>query len=315
MRSTTRSSLCLLALLLAAPATGQPGVLEINRACATGPGCFPGDAPGFPVTITSGGSYRLSGNLSSNIGSPQNFHYVEIIADNVTLDLAGFRISCNNITLGGVCTGSGSGIVSNATGTTVHGGTVSGMADDGIDLGDQGHVYDVRVENSGDEGIVVGGFSLVRNSIVRANADDGIRTGVNSVVESCAASENQRGIRVSNGSVVRGNTAYDNLTSGISAGHSTTLVENTASSNGGVGFFLGSSFSASGGGGLAKANVAVGNAEFGFDNGVLNPQFPIPRTQWGLLDNVARDNNDGGDQIRGGIEMGQNLCGGNLTCP
>jgi hypothetical protein len=39
------------------------GQLEINQACAVNTGCFPGDDPGFPVTITQPGSYRLTGNL------------------------------------------------------------------------------------------------------------------------------------------------------------------------------------------------------------------------------------------------------------
>jgi len=47
----------------------------------------PGDAAGFPVTISEVGSYRLTGNLS--IGSTDA---IEITADNVTLDLNGFLI-------------------------------------------------------------------------------------------------------------------------------------------------------------------------------------------------------------------------------
>ncbi len=311
MRSATRSSLFVLALLIAAPAAGNPGVLEINRACATGPGCFPGDAPGYPVTIASGGSYRLSGNLGSSSGASQNTSYVEITADDVTLDLAGFRISCTNATIGGVCTGSGNGIGSTAQGTTVHGGTVVGMPYDGIALHDGARVYDVRVEGSGRHGIVVGDSSLVRDCIVERNANDGVRAGWNARVEGCAASENSRGIHVSVGSMVRGSTAHDNEMAGISAARSSTLTENTASENAGVGFLLGGSVSGDGGG-LAMANVAVENGGYGFDNAVI----PILASeQWGLIDNVARDNNGGGDQIRGGIEMGQNLCGTDLVCP
>jgi hypothetical protein len=48
------------------------GVLEINQACVS-VGCFPGDLAGFPVTISSTGSYRLTSSLDvTGEGSPQN---------------------------------------------------------------------------------------------------------------------------------------------------------------------------------------------------------------------------------------------------
>ena len=48
---------------LATPALAVDGVLEINQTCAVQTGCFAGDSPGFPVTITQPGSYRLTSNL------------------------------------------------------------------------------------------------------------------------------------------------------------------------------------------------------------------------------------------------------------
>ena len=53
----------LLLLALAGPALAVDGVLEINQTCAISTGCFPGDSPGFPVSVTQPGSYRLTGNL------------------------------------------------------------------------------------------------------------------------------------------------------------------------------------------------------------------------------------------------------------
>jgi len=43
----------LLAATLASAASASEGVLEISQACAA-VGCFPGDGPGFPVTIDRG---------------------------------------------------------------------------------------------------------------------------------------------------------------------------------------------------------------------------------------------------------------------
>ena len=55
---------CLLALGVSAPGYAVDGVLEINQTCAVQTGCFSGDDPGFPVTIVTPGSYRLTGNLT-----------------------------------------------------------------------------------------------------------------------------------------------------------------------------------------------------------------------------------------------------------
>ena len=44
------------ALAIAGPAAASDGVLEISRTCAIQTGCFPGDAPGLPVTITMPGA-------------------------------------------------------------------------------------------------------------------------------------------------------------------------------------------------------------------------------------------------------------------
>ena len=42
----------LLTLVLALPVLAVDGVLEINHTCAVQTGCFSGDTPGYPVTIT-----------------------------------------------------------------------------------------------------------------------------------------------------------------------------------------------------------------------------------------------------------------------
>ena len=47
---------------IAAPGAASDGVLEINQTCAVNTGCFPGDAPGFPVHLdgTPSKSYALT---------------------------------------------------------------------------------------------------------------------------------------------------------------------------------------------------------------------------------------------------------------
>ena len=86
------------------PAAAGDGQFEINQACAVNSGCFPGDTPGFPVTISFSGSFLLTGNLDLSALSP-DLTAVEVSAPAVTVDLGGFQI----VGPGG-CTGSGSSI-------------------------------------------------------------------------------------------------------------------------------------------------------------------------------------------------------------
>ena len=53
----------LLFLALPSPALADDGVLGINATCAVQTGRFAGDTPGYPVTLSQPGSYRLTSNL------------------------------------------------------------------------------------------------------------------------------------------------------------------------------------------------------------------------------------------------------------
>lgn len=66
------------------------GVVLIDQNRALAGGITPGDSPGFPISITQPGSYRLSGNITvaANV-----INGIVISANNVTLDLNGFHVS------------------------------------------------------------------------------------------------------------------------------------------------------------------------------------------------------------------------------
>jgi hypothetical protein len=81
----TLHSLILFAVLTA-PSFAVDGVVLINRSSALAGNVTPGDTPGFPVTISVSGRYRLSGNLTV----PANTDAIDITANNVTIDLNGF---------------------------------------------------------------------------------------------------------------------------------------------------------------------------------------------------------------------------------
>src|SRR4030088_445528 len=65
------------------------GVILIDQNRALAGNVTPGDAPGFPVTISLPGSYRLSGNLTV---PDANTTAIDVTTDNVTIDLNGFSI-------------------------------------------------------------------------------------------------------------------------------------------------------------------------------------------------------------------------------
>jgi len=154
---------------LAGTASAGDGILEINQSCVA-VGCFAGDAPGWPVTLDGGGSYRLTSDL--DIYEPGNA--IEILADGTTLDLAGFGIRfCTDTAPGFACLylGSGDGISgAGALDVTVRNGVVQGFLGWGVYLGARARV----------EGLVV-----------RANGDGGIRVGTNSLVEANRIGFNQ----------------------------------------------------------------------------------------------------------------------------
>jgi hypothetical protein len=65
------------------------GAVLIDQPHALAGNITPGDAPGFPVTISEPGNYRLTGNLTV---PDANTTAIDIKADDVTLDLKGFGI-------------------------------------------------------------------------------------------------------------------------------------------------------------------------------------------------------------------------------
>src|SRR5262245_52284714 len=80
--------LVLTVVAITSPALAVDGVIEINHAAAIAGGVTPGDGPGYPVTISQPGSYRLTGPLS-----PSSVSAIRITASDVTLDLNEFRVS------------------------------------------------------------------------------------------------------------------------------------------------------------------------------------------------------------------------------
>ncbi len=235
---------CLTALIgFALPALAVDGVIEINEARALAGGVTPGDAPGYPVTISQSGSYRLTGNLSQ---SNPTKNVIDIWANDVTLDLNGFTLkgesSCTRNANNGVvvCSNggsySGSGIdTSSSVRVVIRNGRIVGMANHGILAGGGTvDVDNVTVEHCDGYGLYQ--IRQVSRANARLNRQDGINAGYGMVTESLAenngatgiscancvgniARSNLTGIRVLDG-VAERNAVISNKTAGIDAGRS-----------------------------------------------------------------------------------------------
>ncbi len=279
-----RSITTLLFFFLARAAFGSDGILEINQTCAVQTGCFDGDGPGFPVSITEPGtSYRLTSQLSI---SDENTSAIEISADDVSIDLSGFAIQgpivCSGLPI--VCapnSGGGTGVArpsSSVSGISVRNGTIRGMGGYGVFL-------DSRTEVTGLH--------------ARSNRLGGINVGTNSIVSGCRASQNgSDGIRVSNDSTVSGNSTLLNGADGIFGFAGVTILGNTAADNGDDGISCGQ-------GCLVRDNAARSNNDFGI----------VLATGSGYGANVITENLGG--TVSGGFNILLNVCDGPSSpqCP
>ncbi|MDX2154855.1 MAG: hypothetical protein SFV54_29195 [Bryobacteraceae bacterium] len=216
------------------------GVVLIDQKVAQSGKVTALDAPGFPVTISEPGSYRLRGNIEVPDAA---MTAIEITADNVTLDLAGFTISGPNVCTPNPtrCTYSGGGIGVQAVGpigvvspanVRVMNGVVRGMGGHGIRMmGDSTVVQNVVSMSNGGPGIVVGEGSVI-DSVAKLNGSGASIVGV--IVRGCTASNNIFGIFVRPGGVASGNVAFENAATGISVSYG-TATGNTAYKNGSYG--------------------------------------------------------------------------------
>jgi hypothetical protein len=302
-------SLLTLILALATPALAVDGVLEINQTCAVETGCFAGDTPDFPVTISASGSYRLTSDLALPNNSVIGIDLAGF-AKAVTIDLNGFEIRLCNDPGNLFCVPGGSGVGIRATDppgaavnvVTVINGTVRNLGA-GIALAKDSYVDRVRTYGNRGDGIVVGERSIVTNSQSVLNLGDGI---------------------VANGdSRITGNIASNNSGSGIICARIETAIfffdcvveGNTVNKNSSRGIVAG---------GAIRGNVARENNIGIIANGVVTNNRVSFNSSFGLTGPCAYGENyfewNNGDNTNpqvgtGATEIGLNLCGSDTTCP
>ncbi|MBK7951791.1 MAG: hypothetical protein IPK00_24255 [Deltaproteobacteria bacterium] len=123
-------------VLQTGPVLASDGVREIDSACALGPGCFSGDAPGLPVTIdgSAGRSYRLTTDLTQAPFAPSVAAIIDITTSDVTIDLNGYSVaSCLAALCQNVNTAS-AGILGSGPGIAIRDGRVTRFLNYGIRL-------------------------------------------------------------------------------------------------------------------------------------------------------------------------------------
>jgi hypothetical protein len=185
------------------PAPAQAAVTVITQGKANAGNVTPGDAPGFPITLSQPGSYRLATNLTV----PANKDGISITSHDVTIDLEGFRIHGFSV--------ANNGIVGTLNTATIRNGLVALFKFNGIHLGGHYHlVENMRIVGNGSGIVTAGDSTLIRGNVVSSNG-----AGI-----------------VARNSLIEGNVITGNSGVGVRAGRSTVLGNNITS-NGGYGIF------------------------------------------------------------------------------
>jgi hypothetical protein len=235
--------------IVAGVAQAGDGRLEINQSCAL-VGCFPGDGPGFPVTLGSDASYVLTSSLTL----PSETGIGISIGARSTLDFQGFSligpIACTGAppacTPFGALTG-----ISGAENVVIRNGTVRGTT------------YAIRS----------GHGTRVEDMTLERNSNDGIRADLGAegwIVEGCAIQFNGGyGISLNYGdgsksALIRGNKIRANGGYGIVVAGGGLVLENEITDNvdygiAGSAFAYGSNHLAGNHGGADNTQVSNGS--------------------------------------------------------
>jgi hypothetical protein len=289
-----------LACLAACPASAADGVLEIDPACVI-VGCFDGDTPNYPIQITHPGSYKLTGNLDLGIGGPgsQDRSAIQVNADGVTIDLAGFAILgpviCSTPPVNCSNTGSGIGIQGTVIGLTVKNGTITGLGSNGIFvLGEIPRFENLTLFWNGGAGLQATGLGA---QVVNVNSSWNGGTGIwvgqgGSVRRSTAALNKLNGLAGSADVLYVDNTTYQNGMQGIAASGRSLFARNVVNDNGAAGI------NDNGSGSLAFGNTIAENTQFGIAFGAATSAY---------TENVFSNN---AASVLSGVSLTQNLCNG-----
>lgn len=232
MRATKWLPGAALLMLASLQLQAAEGNYEINQACAAA-GCFSGDSPGYPITITVPGSYELTSDLNVTGGNSTNG--IEVSVSMVNIDLNGHVLNGGGSCAGTPvtsCSGStgGRGIQISGTGPVVlhvHDGVIRGFSQAGIVsfATDSGTRFDHLLVTENQYGVAIIGDSSkssieISDCTVSRNSGDGLTFSNNvysnfRVTRSVFAGNQFNGVFAGDGSTLTDNTFTDNGNFGI----------------------------------------------------------------------------------------------------
>ena len=213
------ASIALASLLAAGPAlavTNENGEVLITQTAVNAGNITPGDTPGFPVTISVPGTYRLASNLTVTTA----VNGIEVRANEVTIEMGGRTLAGSGVGRNGIASFNRSLRVSH--------GTVRGFTNDGIrSIAQSLTVHDMIVAANGRTGVFASvadpaihdaDFARITDSSIIRNGNDGISCPSYCHVEGSTVSDNgQIGVNCyGEGCTVLGNTIGSNGIMGVS---------------------------------------------------------------------------------------------------
>ena len=156
-KARTFAAILAIVALTASPAIALDGEVLIDQAKAAAGGVTPDDSPGFPVTLSRSGKYKLTGNLKP----PVDRNAVVVTADNVTIDLNGFRMLSGKIGVN----------APHADGLTVMNGTIANFSSHGIATRAFAIIQDMQIADNGGAGVSLDNNGRVIRSTISGNAN------------------------------------------------------------------------------------------------------------------------------------------------
>jgi len=237
----------------------------------------PGTA-GSTYEISASGSYYLTGDL---VGEAGKFGLI-IHVPNVSIDLNGFSLVGGP----GMTSNSEPGIFmeAGATAVVIHNGTIARWSDGIVSDAASLTVHDVQCVENGNDGLRAGPFSEVRGGHFRGNIGDGVDLGSNSRVVGVRASENDFGIVVGGGSLIRDCIAEGNTNYGIRVTGPGSRVESCVATNNNIGIGIDADRC------TVVNNISTENASTGIQGGAIATTFYLHCVFDGnhVANNVAR---------------------------
>jgi hypothetical protein len=213
--SATRHTLICLAISFVVGSAQSASAMEtevaLNEDMAIKGGITPGDAPGYPITITHPGRYRLT----SNLYPPGEISGIEIKSYGVTIEFDGFILSGDSQGDFGIF---GSAV----NNVMIMNGFITGFKNPAIIGHDSWIVENMRIANNS-YGIKLGDYARVLRSTITWNAAYAINCENYCHAEGNVISNNYEGVHINSGTVL-GNTIMHNRTFGIVANSAASKI-------------------------------------------------------------------------------------------